>query len=894
MDCHYCWNQPKKFGQYDFYLDGKIKADEFVYRKKNEETGKIESFSLTDEIDAINERLKTHFTFETTYKTYSDLETAFNNGELKETVIYVVENENSSDNPDSKDKYNEYMIVFIENEDGSITKKLELIGSGSYAKHTTDLYQVTGYTNFNTFDEQKQDGKDINSRINKEIVERKKAINDEELRALEAEKTIDEKIDEEIQRAISKETLIDKELEKRVPYTLHKSVDVVGIVKDIVKLDVPESSNEAMYCPQGLIMGGTAAAAGLVTRGICGASTPADDGSCTKENLYINYDGKTNYSPYRQLIIQADGSGEHYGNNLYQYAAARGDAVKGYVDEKIDSSKSDLQNQIDNRVVINDPISISKTDGDVTTTTTIDDKSISTTILTGTLDAESMKNSLTAEAIQQIVPIAWSKWTTAPKATKESSVALGERAWAQGNGTIAIGANTGSYAPYSTVVGSYTAIEGSYTTAIGSYTYDGTKYIRTTSQAPQTVVVGNGAQILNGTDANGETVQSSNSIAIGTGAVCNNLDSVVIGANAKNNNSTTSGNKTGIAIGAGASVMGGGRNVALGTNSSAAGDDTAVGHAAKLLGGNSVGIGHNTQNNSAPQTVVIGSNATITNTTAADGTITKSENSTVIGYNAKASAPNAIVVGAESSTAANGSILIGNNIIREASSDNIDNVVLIGKGARSITTWSGRSVVVGAAATCAGSGATALGGDARAVSSAIAVGTGSNANSSSSMVLGYYGAAQASYSTAIGFKATVSDYGATVIRSIAEDGTYTQLYFSGANTPLANTYENGEAMMGYVVRDKAGNIMTDAEGNAMVGTQKLSVLFPNNRGENAFTPAMLGLDDEWTPKPMFRPSDLDMPIEEPTEPENVELPEPEPEEYKPLPVYPIVEPTLDE
>lgn len=112
------------------------------------------------------------------------------------------------------------------------------------------------------------------------------------------------------------------------------------------------------------------------------------------------------------------------------------------------------------------------------------------------------------------------------------------------------------------------------------------------------------------------------------------------------------------------------------------------------------------------------------------------------------------------------------------------------------------------------------------------------------------------------------------------DGTYTQLYFSGANTPLANTYENGEAMMGYVVRDKSGNIMTDAEGNAMVGTQKLSVLFPNNRGENAFTPAMLSMDDGWTPKPMFHPSDLDLPTEEPSEPE----------EYTPLPVWPIVEP----
>lgn len=75
-----------------------------------------------------------------------------------------------------------------------------------------------------------------------------------------------------------------------------------------------------------------------------------------------------------------------------------------------------------------------------------------------------------------------------------------------------------------------------------------------------------------------------------------------------------------------------------------------------------------------------------------------------------------------------------------------------------------------------------------------------------------------------------------ILLSTAEDGTYTQIYFAGANTPLANTYEGGEAMLGYVTKDSAGNVMVDAGGNAMAGTQKLSVLFPNNRGENAFNP----------------------------------------------------------
>jgi hypothetical protein len=87
-----------------------------------------------------------------------------------------------------------------------------------------------------------------------------------------------------------------------------------------------------IYAPNGLIMGGTAAAAGLVTRGVCGVSTPTTGGACTKENLYVNYDSDNTYRSNRQLVLQAGSVGTHYGNNLYQYAAARGDAVKGWVE----------------------------------------------------------------------------------------------------------------------------------------------------------------------------------------------------------------------------------------------------------------------------------------------------------------------------------------------------------------------------------------------------------------------------------------------------------------------------------------------------------------------------------------------------------------------------------
>lgn len=111
-----------------------------------------------------------------------------------------------------------------------------------------------------------------------------------------------------------------------ISYT-NNTATVAGTSKTVSK-----TNPETLYVPDGLIMGGTAQAAGLVTRGICGVSTPTSTGAATKDNLFINYDGNNTYSSSRQLVLQAGNVGTHYGNNLYQYAAARGDAVKNYAD----------------------------------------------------------------------------------------------------------------------------------------------------------------------------------------------------------------------------------------------------------------------------------------------------------------------------------------------------------------------------------------------------------------------------------------------------------------------------------------------------------------------------------------------------------------------------------
>ena len=111
-----------------------------------------------------------------------------------------------------------------------------------------------------------------------------------------------------------------------ISYT-NNTATVAGTSKTVSK-----TNPETLFVPNGLIMGGTAAAAGLVTRGICGTTEPTSTGGATKDNLYLNYDGSNTYNASRQVVIQAGTVGTHYGNNLYQYAAARGDAVKNYAD----------------------------------------------------------------------------------------------------------------------------------------------------------------------------------------------------------------------------------------------------------------------------------------------------------------------------------------------------------------------------------------------------------------------------------------------------------------------------------------------------------------------------------------------------------------------------------
>ena len=109
--------------------------------------------------------------------------------------------------------------------------------------------------------------------------------------------------------------------------TENTGVSVLGTTKSTTTL-----GGNQLVAPNGIIFAGTAANAGLVTRGICGVSTPDSNGACSKENLYINYDGNNDFNAGRQVVLNAGAVGNHLGSNMYQYAVPRGDIVKAWVE----------------------------------------------------------------------------------------------------------------------------------------------------------------------------------------------------------------------------------------------------------------------------------------------------------------------------------------------------------------------------------------------------------------------------------------------------------------------------------------------------------------------------------------------------------------------------------
>ena len=259
--------------------------------------------------------------------------------------------------------------------------------------------------------------------------------------------------------------------------------------------------------------------------------------------------------------------------------------------------------------------------------------------------------------------------------------------------------------------------------------------------------------------------------------------------------------------------------------------------------------------------ITIGAGANTLNTTTADGSVTESSNAVTIGCKAENKGADSVVIGAQAKVSGAGGVAIGAKAQAEMQND-----IAIGNNSHS---KGNTTLAAGVGATVEAHCGTALGAYSSALSQdSLSVGREAQVERNSP------------WSTAIGYHARVSDQGVVVLatRSGISDNKKTQIYFAGAGTDLANQYYNGEAFMGYVVTDQAsmGGVNVLA-----CGTRRLSELFPDN---SLTQPAKLDENGEWVMPKVFHPSDLDLPVEEPIEPE----------EYQPLPVYPIVEPEIEE
>ena len=423
---------------------------------------------------------------------------------------------------------------------------------------------------------------------------------------------------------------------------------------------------------------------------------------------------------------------------------------------------------------------------------------------------------LTPEAIQAVVPIAWGSNATPPTVNASNSLTIGDGAKNYWSSSVAIGVGAISNEHGNTVLG-------------------------------------------NDASANGQ-----NATAVGLGAKCHASHSVALG---RFSTTTSTYPSLGLCVAIGSQAT---TKKPLNITIGSAFEDTSGKFECTTQGTGSITIG-------------AGAN-TLNTTTTVDGveTTVESSNSITIGCKAENKGADSVVIGAQAKGAGAATVAIGvgasakktvhwgSGVAVGARADaNMGGVAI---GERAALTH-GYGVAVGLSASAGYSG-TAVGTSTNSPGQSVAVGYGATC-ATDSIAIGCMSTASTSKAIALGFGAKAADYGATVIRSTAEDGTITQLYFSGANTPLANTYANGEAIMGYVTKDNAGNPIAS-------GFKRLSALFD----EGTMTqPATLDENGEWVQPKVFHPSDLDIPVEEPIE---------EPDEYTPLPVYPIVEPEIEE
>ena len=208
------------------------------------------------------------------------------------------------------------------------------------------------------------------------------------------------------------------------------------------------------------------------------------------------------------------------------------------------------------------------------------------------------------------------------------------------------------------------------------------------------------------------------------------------------------------------------------------------------------------------------------------------ENSIAIGFGVLSQNEDSIAVGRKARAQGGAGMALGASARATG-----DLSTALGPGAQATAQ---RSIAIGYIAKSSSGFSAAFGDNAEAAGAySVAVGGGAEATGEYSVALGPLSEATARRSVAIGNSAKSQDDD-LIVMSVGETtggSIRTHFCFMGQGSPLANTYEGGEACMGYVVADGDGNIITS-------GTRKLSELFTNNVGTFCPTGFVLGTGPE--------------------------------------------------
>ena len=449
--------------------------------------------------------------------------------------------------------------------------------------------------------------------------------------------------------------------------------------------------------------------------------------------------------------------------------------------------------------------------------------------------------------------------STAPQATDENAIAIGQAARANGRGGVALGNDTRS-AQNAIAAAWDSQATGKNSVAVGT----GTRATGLSSTA-----VGDGAQATaNGAVALGQSTESAgNSVAAGFNAKARSNNTVAIGVEANNDGSITN-NASSVSVGIATRARAVG-SMAMGVSADASGkyslalgsgdvgtDYTAGTNYPSASGEKSIAIGYNS-NAGDLNALAIGTGASVNKqnaTAVGSGASVTGHNATAVGndtkaikqydnafgYTSNASGGAATAVGYYATASGNQTVALGSTINSTAQyatgigysvNSQGEGSVAIGAGtdalgaipAKQVKATAKNAIAIGRATEAISQDATAIGTEAIASNTdAVAIGRKSNASGSTSIGLGYNTKASDTNTVAIG-----TDVSATAESAIALGRKTTASGLSStAVGPLANASGKYSSAFGMSATTSEENAL--ALGTSANATRKNSVSLGSN------------------------------------------------------------------